>query len=50
MGTKNKIAVVVTGMLIGVMALMSCKTNFSPEAYQASDCYDIEVGGVVCHF
>ena len=45
METKNKIVVIVTGMLIGAMALMSCKTNFSPEAYQASDCYDIGVLG-----
>ena len=44
METKNKIAVIVTGMLIGAMALMSCKTKFSPEAYQKSDCYDIETG------
>ena len=45
METKNKITAIVTGMLIGAMALMSCKTNFSPEAYQASDCYDIDVLG-----
>ena len=44
METKNKIAAIVTGMLIGAMALMSCKTNFSPEVYQKSDCYDIEAG------
>ena len=45
METKNKIAVIVTGIFIGAMALMSCKTNFSPEVYQKSDCYDIAVLG-----
>ncbi|MDO5395844.1 MAG: hypothetical protein Q4F07_07760 [Bacteroidales bacterium] len=43
METKNKITVIVIGIVISVMSLMSCKTKFSPEPYQKSDCYDIEV-------
>ena len=45
METKNKITPIVTGIVISVMSLMSCKTKFSPEVYQASDCYDIGVLG-----